>query len=329
MTPAPEEAREALRARLLARLSHPDPGYQALLQDYPRRGGKMLRGLLTLYAGLAHGAPLEAALEAGVALELFQNWVLIHDDIEDGSLERRGRPALHRLHPMPLALNAGDALHAEMWGLLVGGLARGLWGREVLEEFYALVRRTAYGQHLDLSWTLSGRFDLTPEDYLFMVGEKAAYYTAVAPLRLGAFLGGKVPPSAYEAGGLKLGAAFQIVDDLLNLKATEAYGKEEAGDLYEGKRTLVLLAYLEEAPPEERERALALLRLPREAKPAGEVAWLKERLLASSAFSKTEATARRLLEEGLALLKPHLEALSPEPARTLMGLLHALVERKA
>lgn len=85
----------------------------------------MLRGLLTVYSALAHGAPLEAGPEAATALELFQNWVLVHDDIEDGSEERRGRPALHRLHPMPLALNAGDAMHAEMWGLLAEGLARG------------------------------------------------------------------------------------------------------------------------------------------------------------------------------------------------------------
>lgn len=165
----------------------------------------MLRGLLTVYSALAHGAPLEAGLEAATALELFQNWVLVHDDIEDGSEERRGRPALHRLHPMPLALNAGDAMHAEMWGLLAEGLARGLFPPEVLLEFHEVVRRTAYGQHLDLLWTLGGTFDLRPEDYFRMVAHKAAYYTAVAPLRLGALLAGKTPPAAYEEGGLGWG----------------------------------------------------------------------------------------------------------------------------
>lgn len=106
---------------------------------------------------------------------------------------------------MPLALNAGDAMHAEMWGLLAEGLARGLFSPEVLLEFHEVVRRTAYGQHLDLLWTLGGTFDLRPEDYFRMVAHKAAYYTAVAPLRLGALLAGKTPPAAYEEGGLGWG----------------------------------------------------------------------------------------------------------------------------
>jgi geranylgeranyl diphosphate synthase, type II len=330
MVPEPQEVRRALLERLLKRLLHPDPLYQELLQDYPRRGGKMLRGLLTYYSALAHGAPEEAALLAGEGLELFQNWVLIHDDIEDGSEERRGRPALHRLHPMPLALNAGDALHGEMWGLLAQGVARGVLGPGVLLEFHQVVRRTAYGQHLDLLWTLTGRLDLTPEDYLRMVAHKAAYYTAVAPLRLGALLAGREPPPLYEEAGLKLGMAFQIVDDVLNLEGDEAYGKERAGDLYEGKRTLILIRFLEEATLEERQRAMALLRLPREAKPEEEVRWLWERLLSSEALAWTKGVAQRLKEEGLGALLPLLKALpNQEAARVLVGLLEALVERRA
>jgi geranylgeranyl diphosphate synthase type II len=330
MVPEPQEVRRALLERLLKRLLHPDPLYQELLQDYPRRGGKMLRGLLTYYSALAHGAPEEAALLAGEGLELFQNWVLIHDDIEDGSEERRGRPALHRLHPMPLALNAGDALHGEMWGFLAQGVARGVLGPGVLLEFHQVVRRTAYGQHLDLLWTLTGRLDLTPEDYLRMVAHKAAYYTAVAPLRLGALLAGREPHPLYEEAGLKLGTAFQIVDDVLNLEGDEAYGKERAGDLYEGKRTLILIRFLEEATLEERQRAMALLRLPREAKPEEEVRWLWERLLASEALAWAKGVAQRLKEEGLGALLPLLRALpNQEAARVLVGLLEALVERRA
>ncbi|MGC8903835.1 polyprenyl synthetase family protein [Thermus sp.] len=330
MVPPPEAVRQAIQERLLARLAHADPLYQDLLQDYPRRGGKRLRGLLTFYSALAHGAGEEAGLLAAEALELFQNWALVHDDIEDGSEERRGRPALHRLHPMPLALNAGDALHGEMWGLLAEGLARGLLPPEVLLEFHEVVRRTAYGQHLDLLWTLEGRLDLRPEDYLHMVAHKAAYYTAVAPLRLGALLAGKTPPSAYEEGGVKLGMAFQIVDDVLNLEGDEAYGKERAGDLYEGKRTLILLRFLEEASPEEKARTLALLRLPREEKPEEEVRWLLERLLASEALSWSKTTAKRLQEEGFQVLLPALEGLPGKEALDyLRTLLAALVERRA
>ena len=330
MVPSPQEVKDALHESLLGHLTHPDPAYQALLQEYPSRGGKMLRGLLVVYAGLAHGATLEASLWAGTALEFFQNWVLIHDDIEDGSEERRGRPALHRLYPMPLALNAGDALHGEMWGLLIRGLNEGLFGPEVLAEFHQVVRRTAYGQHLDLLWTLSGRLDLTPEDYLHMVAHKAAYYTAVAPLRLGALLSGKTPPALYEEAGLKLGIAFQIMDDVLNLEGDQAYGKELAGDLYEGKRTLILIRYLQEAPKEERARAEALLSLPREAKPEAEVRWLWQNLLVSGAVAWAKEEAKRLAQEGLGALIPYLDTLpGREAASHLQNLLTALVERRA
>ncbi|MFN4071254.1 MAG: polyprenyl synthetase family protein [Thermus caldifontis] len=330
MVPSSQEVKDALQERLLGHLAHPDPPYQALLKEYPSRGGKMLRGLLVVYAGLAHGASLEASLWAGAALELFQNWVLIHDDIEDGSEERRGKPALHRLYPMPLALNAGDALHGEMWGLLVKGLEAGILPPTVLAEFHQVVRRTAYGQHLDLLWTLSGRLDLAPEDYFRMVAHKAAYYTAVAPLRLGALLSRHSPPTLYQEAGLKLGVAFQIMDDVLNLEGDEAYGKELAGDLYEGKRTLILIRYLQEAPPEERARAEALLRLPREAKPEAEVRWLWERLLASGAVAWAKEEAKRLAHEGLGALIPHLEQLPGRDAAShLQALLTALVERRA
>ncbi|MGQ9693001.1 MAG: polyprenyl synthetase family protein [Thermaceae bacterium] len=326
---------EALRRTLLQEILHrletlPErENYREILSDYPRRGGKALRGLLVLYSALAHGARLEEAVPVAAALELFQNWVLIHDDIEDGSLERRGEPALHLKYPLPIALNAGDALHGEMWGVLLEASLSGAILRRVLEEFYQIVRRTAFGQHLDLYWTLNGHL-VSPGEYLEMVRHKAAYYTVVAPLRLGAHLAGKTPPLVYTQGGEALGIAFQIVDDLLNLTAPPAYGKEKAGDLWEGKRTLVLAYFLEEASPEERERALRLLALPRREKPKEEVDWLHGRILESQAPSRAYAEALRLKEEGLRLLKPALEALPDSTAASqVLSLLTALVEREA
>src|SRR5271163_4836873 len=81
-----------------------------LLSDYPQRGGKMMRPSICIAAARLFGAPLDDAMRTAVAIELLHNALLIHDDIEDGSEQRRGRPTLHRLHGMPLALNAGDML---------------------------------------------------------------------------------------------------------------------------------------------------------------------------------------------------------------------------
>jgi geranylgeranyl diphosphate synthase type II len=328
------QVREAIQQHLLAALPRPDAAhrpelaeYARMLRDYPERGGKMLRGMLLVYTGLAYGAELQPLLPIAAALELFQNWALIHDDIEDGSDERRGKPALHKLYGVPLALNAGDALHALQWALLVRSDAP----QQVLLEFARLVERTAQGQHLEMTWMERQRFDLQEADYLEMVGQKAAYYTAVAPLRLGALAAGVEPPEAFEEAGMKLGIGFQIVDDVLNLEGDPIkYGKEIAGDLWEGKRTLILLRFLQTAGAEERQRAEDLLRIPREQKPAQEVGWLHQRLLQSGAVAYAQQTAERLLAEGLAALKPVLlEAPKITFGSLVLEILQSLVRREA
>ncbi len=328
MTPLALELQRTILAAL------PDPeaaarpelaAYARILRDYPQRGGKMLRGQLVVLTARAYGDDT-AALEVAAALELFQNWVLIHDDIEDDSDERRGRPALHRLVPMPLALNAGDALHAVMWRLLAEAGAR----RKVLLEFAQLVETTASGQHLDLTWALEGRFDLSPEDYLEMVERKAAYYTAVAPLRLGALAAGALPDPIFAAAGLRLGVAFQIIDDVLNLEGDpRAYGKEVAGDLWEGKLTLILIDWLSRAPAEEVARAEALLALPRSRKDPEEVAWLHNRLLEAGSVSWAREYARELARPALEELDRAFSALpGREAANDAIELLAALVWRE-
>src|SRR5512143_438066 len=81
-----------------------------LVADYPRRGGRMLRPSLCIATARAFGAAPDDAVGTAVALELFHNAFLVHDDIEDESDERRGRPTLHALHGIPVAVNVGDAL---------------------------------------------------------------------------------------------------------------------------------------------------------------------------------------------------------------------------
>ncbi len=331
---SPAQVRAAIQQYLLDALPKPEAAtrlelaqFARMLRDYPERGGKMLRGTLLVYTGLAYGAALEGVLPIAAALELFQNWALIHDDIEDASDERRGKPALHKLYGVPLALNAGDALHARQWALLVEAGA----SRAVLLEFVRMVEQTAQGQHLEMSWMEGQRFNLGEPDYLEMVGQKAAYYTAVAPLRLGALAAGAEPPAAFSEAGMKLGIGFQIVDDVLNLMGDPAkYGKEIAGDLWEGKRTLILLHFLQQASPEERRRAEALLRIPREQKPAPEVQWLHQRLLQSGAVAHAQQVAERLLAEGLEALEPVLRG-APRGAygALVLEILQSLVRREA
>lgn len=101
-----------IRERIQAYLPREEPKsyLYALLADYPQRSGKMLRSSLCIAMARATGASVEDAMASAVAIEFMHNASLVHDDIEDDSIERRGEPTLHALHGVPLALNAGDAM---------------------------------------------------------------------------------------------------------------------------------------------------------------------------------------------------------------------------
>ncbi|WP_034385045.1 polyprenyl synthetase family protein [Deinococcus sp. YIM 77859] len=305
--------------------------FWAMLRDYPERGGKGLRSQLLLASARAHGAlpgtaAWEGALWLAAGLELFQNWVLIHDDIEDDSEERRGRPALHRLHGVPLAINVGDALHASMWAAVHRAGVPG-----AMEEFLNMVWRTAEGQHLDLTWVQERSWALGESDYLAMVRLKTALYTVVAPLRLGALAAGVTPDERFTAAGEALGAAFQIRDDVLNLAGDPAkYGKEIGGDLWEGKRTLIVLHWLAQAPQEQRQVFLEQMRRDRAQKDETAMAAIHRWLLASGSVQYAQAYADAQARKGLAQLTEALgDAPDPQAAQELLAQVRGLATREA
>ncbi|AWN22960.1 geranylgeranyl diphosphate synthase [Deinococcus irradiatisoli] len=312
--------------------THPRSEVQLLyemMRDYPQRGGKGLRSELLLLSAQAHGArpgseAWQRALWLGAVVELFQNWVLIHDDIEDDSEERRGRPALHRLHGLPLALNAGDALHAYMWAAVARAGVPG-----AVEEVLTMIHRTAEGQHIDLAWVAQQQWDLSEADYLEMVRLKTAYYTVTIPLRLGALAAGKEPSAEFTPAGEALGTAFQIRDDVLNLlDDAGSYGKEIGGDLLEGKRTLIVLHWLASAPPEQRERFLAQMARSRSDKDPTEIAevlrWLRE----SGSIAYAQRYADEQGQRGLARLSAALGE-GNEAATQMLRLAEGYVTRQA
>lgn len=309
--------------------------FLALQRDYPQRPAKLLRGRLLLLSAEAHGAVNEAARARAntlaQAIELFQNWVLVHDDIEDLSLERRGSPALHELVGVPVALNVGDAMHAAMWRHLVSLRQEPDFdAQRALNEFASIILRTAAGQHLDLAWVASGRFDVTEEEYLTMVSMKTAYYTVVGPLRLGAMAAGREPSPLLEEAGLELGVAFQIRDDVLNLTPGAVHGKEFAGDLYEGKRTLILAHFLRVASGEERAAALALLAKARAEKNSHDVNGLQRLMEARGSLRYAQNAAEERLKRGVELLAAALEPLPGARARSeLLNLVGGLASRES
>lgn len=235
-----------------------------LILDYPLRGGKALRPALGIAICLGLGGHLEAILPTAATLELYHNAFLIHDDIEDESLFRRGQPTLHIDHGIPIAVNVGDAMLSLSLQPLLDNVERVGLGPalRILRAISQMTRKTVEGQALELDWVRSNTWQLDDADYLEMVELKTSWYSFITPLQVGAVAAGAGPErlAPLESLGRHLGTAFQITDDLLNLRADpEDYGKEIGGDLWEGKRTLMLLHALRCAEPGEQGRAVQIL----------------------------------------------------------------------
>jgi geranylgeranyl diphosphate synthase type II len=213
----------------------------------------------------ALGGHLEAVLPTAAALELYHNAFLLHDDVEDGSEKRRNEATLNRQHGAPIAINVGDGMLAlTMEPLLQNtrliGLGRTL---RILTMVARMARESAEGQAVELRWIRDGQYTPSDRAYLRMVLKKTAWYSFIAPAGIGAIAAGAAGDDVTRLTRVAtlLGIAFQIQDDVLNLVAEEnRYGKEIAGDLWEGKHTLILIHALRAAPAEDRSRALTILR---------------------------------------------------------------------
>lgn len=266
--------------------------------DYPARGGKMMRPSLCLATAQAFGAPPERALRAAVAIEMLHNALLIHDDIQDESLERRGKPTLHAMHGIPLALNAGDTLAMMSIRPLMENVYRSVpWlALPVVRDVERMAIESAEGQALELGWRRDPTARPTRDDYLNMVLKKTCWLAGIYPTRLGAMLGRRstISHDAFVRFGFFFGASFQIQDDVLNLDGGLAYGKESCGDLWEAKWTLMLIDVASALPPGQEARFDAYLRADRDTRSEEDVAWILGMMEDRGSIEHAQALARGL-----------------------------------
>jgi len=242
-------------------LAREDPRVYGLLVPFLKRGGKRIRPALCLLSCGAVGGKYGDVLQPAAIIELFHNFTLIHDDIEDNSQFRRGEPTLHVSHGIPIALNSGDALYTFLWDRLV---SLGMKPARIvkLQKLYAAAfKRVVEGQGIELSWIREGRFNVSEEDYLVMIGGKTSALMGLS-CEAGALIGGtgKRQCRALRDYGESIGAAFQIQDDVLNLTGEfQKYKKEIGGDITEGKRTLMVVHCLAKADEKDKQRLTAIL----------------------------------------------------------------------
>jgi geranylgeranyl diphosphate synthase type II len=279
----------------------------AMMRDYPSRPAKGMRPFLCVTTCRATGGQEDDALITAACIELFQNWILIHDDIEDGSELRRGEPALHRKYSEALALNAGDALHARTWESLLKNEAALGPNRtlDVMKEFSRMVNETTEGQHMELGWVIGKRWDLGERDYYEMCTRKTSWYTVASPCRLGAMVAGAKADllNRLKDFGIKLGIAFQIQDDTLNLIGDQRkYGKARSDDILEGKRTLILLHLLSVASKGESEKVTTIMNKPRDGKSDFDVSFVLSMIDRYDAVGFARKKANELMKEATAIL---------------------------
>jgi len=218
----------------------------------PGATGKRIRPLLVLLTCLASSGTegtdetWQPALPAAAAVELVHNFSLVHDDIQDNSDKRRGRPTTWVKWGVPMAINAGDALFVMSNQAIIE--LKESYPAEVVVKAAAILHNTCLeltrGQFLDMSY--EEKTDLGVDDYWPMVAGKTAALLS-ACCHIGALLGGADDSlqEAYRSFGHYLGLAFQVQDDILGVWGDEALtGKSAASDLMEGKKSLPVMAGL-------------------------------------------------------------------------------------
>jgi geranylgeranyl diphosphate synthase, type II len=310
-----QERTQAQTERKLA--EYRDLTYQALLKQLPSREprrylydlisdqlshtGKGLRPALCIATCRAFGGSVEHALPSAVSIELLHNAFLVHDDIEDGSLYRRNRPALYVEEGLPIALNVGDAMNALSVASLIENIP--VLGAEmayrIFHESLHLILQSVEGQALELGRTRDNVFSLNEDDYLRMVLKKTCWYTCIHPCRVGALIGsrGRIDVDRFNLFGFLLGAAFQIQDDVLNLVGDRSiYGKEILGDIWEGKRTLMLVHAMRSCTSDDQERLREVFSVPRAQRTERDVEWVFQLFSRCGSIDFARATLREIVQ---------------------------------
>lgn len=238
------------------------------IEEYTLRGGKRIRPVLMIFGyKLYNGKNIEEIIKASAALELVQSYLLIHDDIIDESLLRRGKSTIHKILEKEyndkkigtdLSIIAGDLADSYSVELINSSDFDEKLKYKAIVKLSEIIEYTGYGQVLDiLSAYQTANFE---ENLLLIHKYKTAKYTIEGPLILGGLLAGETDFDLISKYAINVGIAFQLQDDILGLFGDEkALGKPVTSDLEEGKKTLLIIKILENTSSEEKKKILKIL----------------------------------------------------------------------
>ena len=249
---------EAELERHIPRTGEPR-GFYAPVWDLLDRGGKRFRPAITFLASECVGGRRDDALGAAAAVELLHNMTLVHDDIEDKSELRRGKPCIHIIYGLPTAINVGDSMLIKVFEIANSS-------NIPLDRRQRLVSQVAKRAY-DITWGQQFEFGMwkrkhfTEDEVIRLIKNKTGALTALST-EAGAIAGGGTDEQIKLLGdfGETVGIGFQIVDDALNVSGdVKEYGKEIGGDIREGKKTLLTAHLLRTANLQDRKAFTRLL----------------------------------------------------------------------
>ncbi len=217
-------------------------------------GGKRIRPVMTLMACEVFGGNISTALPQAIAIELFHNFTLIHDDIMDKAPLRRGRSTVYKKWNSDIAILAGDTLFALAYQYAIQAETRLL--PEILKIFNQTAIEVCEGQQFDLNYENCNT--VTVDEYTEMIRLKTAVLFGMA-LKIGALIGGANGNDAQHLYnfGINLGLGFQLQDDLLDSFGNEkVFGKKTGGDILSRKKTFLYIYSLEQSNTTDRKRLL-------------------------------------------------------------------------
>lgn len=213
-------------------------------------GGKRLRPVLLMLSYGLFADDYERALPAAAAIEVFHNFTLLHDDIMDNALLRRGKPSVYAKWGKNVAILSGDAMMIEAYRLLGRTQTDNL--SPILSVFSETALEVCEGQQYDMDFETKQKVSVV--EYMRMIELKTSVLLAGAVV-IGAMLGGASEEEckALRRFAIELGLAFQLQDDLLDSYGDERLGKAIGGDILEGKKTYLMITAMSHADDEQRE----------------------------------------------------------------------------
>ena len=213
-------------------------------------GGKRLRPVLLLITVDAFGGNVDKAMPAALAVEVFHNFTLLHDDIMDNADMRRGKPSVFAKWGENVAILSGDAMLITAYKMLAALEAERL--PRVMHIFNDMALEVCEGQQYDMDFESMERVSV--EDYILMIERKTSALLSGSAM-IGATLAGASDDDIKKLYrfATELGLAFQLQDDMLDSFGDEALGKKIGGDILEGKQTYLMVQAMSRASDEERE----------------------------------------------------------------------------